>query len=385
MKINVLECVERTVRASHDGTEIVRLFYVDPYQAHPYVMAALLGGTELTDPNEAESEDNLLKRRKPSRDSYFPECYCTDAWIDQAAKEAMAGSDSIRPGSFSDGSVCKSDTDLTVSHIAEYLGYTKEVPRGASETVKPNGVMTNAGCYIRAIYKPLICEDPKWNSEACGFTPDLFDFVDPQMHPSPKVISCGAGLKYLIESHILYADVGSEGVVTQPMQQFTIRRIMCPSIPTVTINKLFGKVNGAVFSIGKFLFPIETLRFDSCEVLKHAVPSSDGTFSVWYDLFFNFMWNPIWDEYWAGTEFMPGYVGWNRILGRPNLVGAFGVVYPADLDEKHLKAPISYYRVGWKSDIFGPYRPLYLSDTKTNGVDTGTTLGFYDLFNPASQ
>jgi len=359
VQIKTLECVERVVRSSDDGTEITRVLFLDPYEAHPFVLSALLGGIE---------ED---KRRKPSSDSYFPDCYCTEAWIDQVAKETMGGSDTLN---YNDGEL--SDEKGMLEAINRALT-TKEVPRGIA-SVDHAGKVTNAGCFITAKYKPLVCENPDWSFGAIGYDTDTFDFVDPQLHPITKTVSCGAGLKYLLKGALLYGSVGSEGFVTQPMQQFSIRRIMCPSIPTETIGKLKGKVNGSEFKLGKFTFAKETLRFDDCEVTKKAVPNYDGKLSVWYDLLYIFTWNTIFDEYHdnASVSFStePGFVGWNRILGLP-LTPILGT--PVIINDA--LAHISYYSVGWKSELFGDYRPLYLSDSNTDAV-----AGFAALFDPAS-
>ena len=206
-------------------------------------------------------------------------------------------------------------------------------------------------------------------------------------------MSTGIGLKYLLPGFERYPDVGSEGFITQPMQQFTIRRLMCPTVPSETIATLKGKVNSGFFSLGGHNFPPETLRFDDCEVVKRAIPYSDGTnagLTTWYDLLYVFTWNTIWDEYLIGgapagdAGYSKGWVTWNRILGLPKaaILGVPVVKPGAGMFGDSVS--LSYYPVGWKSSIFGAYRPLYLLDTQTAGVKSGTDHGFYDLFNPAS-
>lgn len=390
MNINRLECRERTIRASHDGTEIVRTFYVDPYEAHTVVLSALLGAVE-PDPNDATK----FIRRKPAEDSWYENFYCTDAWVEQVSPEAMAASPSL--GMYPPGNYSVDDFRGFISNL--YDDSFGEKPGGI--TIKTRGVdnaqsTSDSGCFIRAVFKPLICELPTmWTSGDTGtnVAPDAFDFVDPLLIPITKTVSTGIGLKYLLGNTAWYPSVGSEGFITQPMQQFTIRRLMCPSVPVTTIATLKGKINGGQFDIGQYKFPPETLRFDDCDVVKRAVPYSDGNangLNVWYDLLYVFTWNTIWDEYLIGRGirdgYTHGYVTWNRILGVPkmSILGKDVVVAKpggAFLEE----APISYYPVGWKSTIFGDYRPLYLEDRKTGGVKSGTGNGFYDLFNPASE
>ena len=306
MKINRLECVERIVRASHDGTEIVRTFFVDPYEAHEQVLSALMGSAWVDDNGKGI-------RVKPAHDSYFSNCFCTEAWVDQTAKESMASSPALAQAN-------QNPIDLAgVNWIGDILNqaHQKEVPSGPSTTLV-NDVVQNAGCFIRATYKPLIWEDPgeRWTEGTIGYTPDPFDFVDPQLMPITKTVSCGVGLRYLIHTKdmpLFYPAVGSEGFCVQPMQQFTIRRIMCPSVPVSTISQLKGRINVGQFDLGKYHFFDSTLRFDDCEVVKRAVPSSSGTFSVWYDLLYVFTWNTTYEEHFTIADpntgdgnFMPG-------------------------------------------------------------------------------
>ena len=393
MNINRLECRERTIRASHDGTEIVRTFYCDPYEAHTVVLSALLGAVE-PDPNDATK----FIRRKPAEDSWFSNFYCTDAWVEQVSPEAMAASPSL--GLFPPG-------DYTVDNFRAFISNAgagqvppwsyRENPGGITIRVKGDNdakATSDAGCFIRAVFKPLIHETPTtWSSGDTGTAtaPDPFDFVDPLLIPITKTITTGIGLKYLLKNFEIYPCVGSEGFVTQPMQQFTIRRLMCGKVPSITIATLKGKVNSGVFKIGGYEFPAETLRFDDCEVVKRAVPYSDGTsdrLTVWYDLLYVFTWNTIWDEYCTGAAYAgPGWVTWNRLLGVPKdgFTGFLPVKKPGDNAWFPSDAPLCYYPIGWKSSIFGDYRPLYLGDRETLGIKSGTVNGFYDLFNPVSE
>jgi len=386
MNINRLECRERTIRASHDGTEIVRTFYVDPYEAHTVVLSALLGAVE-PDPNDATK----YIRRKPAEDSWFDNFYCTDAWVEQVDQQAMAASPSL--GVYPPGNYSASQLRGFISNVG--LGLThREEPTGITRArldVNDAQSTSDAGCFIRASFKPLIHETPTtWTSGDTGTAtaPDAFDFVDPLLIPLTKIVSPGIGMKYTLVDRILYANVGSEGFVTQPMHQFTIRRLMIGKPPLMTIGKLKGKINSSDMTLGNFLFPAKTLRFDDCEVVKRAVPYSDGTedrLTVWYDLLYIFTWNSIYDYYYDDLgEFQLDYVTWNRILGVPQMpILGLPIFIPDPVGGLEF-APLSYYPVGWKPTMkIGDYRGLYLEDTNTDDYKGGSPHGFYDLFNPA--
>jgi hypothetical protein len=391
MNINRLECRERTIRASHDGTEIVRTFYVDPYEAHTVVLSALLGAVE---PDPADATKYI--RRKPATDSWFTsDFYCTDAWVEQVDQQAMAASPSL--GVYPPGNYAVSDFRKFISNAGAGDWSCKETPGGI--TVRTRNVndaqsTSDAGCFIRAVFKPLIHETPTWGSDV-GFganPPDPFDFVDPLLIPLTKTVSTGVGLRYFTNSK-MYPWVGSEGFVTQPMAQFTIRRLMVGNPPLAIINRLKGKINFLGFDLGRFHFAAGTLRFDECEVVKRAVPYSDGTtdrLTVWYDLLYAFTHNAIYDEYYfnedGATGFRKGFVTWNRILGCPKLPVLGMPQLRLNVDEGTLKDnPLCYYPIGWNSHLFGPYRGLYLPDENHQLPDvytSGTPNGFHDLFNP---
>jgi len=370
VRINRLECVERVVEASDEGTAIRRTFYLDPYEAHPFVLSALLGAIENG------------QRRLPAHDPYWADCYCTDATVKQVDQATMA---------WSPGLGMKRGDASSADIVAALQG--KEVPTGPASTVTEQGstsgvTVTNAGCLIQSVFRPLVHEAPGWAVGSGGYfglSWSNFDFVDPQLHPITKTASTGTSLRYLVTGALStnrFAKVGAEGFITQPMQQFTIRRIMVPRIPATTISKFKGHINAQEFTIGNFTFAPETLRFDDCEVIKRAVPYCDGSFNLWYDLLYMFTWNTIYDEYWATTNYEtgegqfagPGYVGWNRIFGAPADMLGLRMVIPGSVNQ----FPNSYYPVGWKSTILGTYRGLYPDDTLNN--DANYPYGFHHLF-----
>jgi hypothetical protein len=371
--VHTLECVERVVLATDEGTEIIRTFFLDPYESHPWLISVLLGAVT-PDPND----NTKWVRRLPAHDSYVPECYCTEARVVATHSDAMAGSPPIGKGVIGGGHSVQDGLDAVQGTL------NKESPRGHVRIVEPYRDVSDAGCFVRAVFRPIIYEKVLQGTPF-KFTPSPFDFVDPLKLPLPKTVSCGMQLKYTL-GKILNANVGTEGFVTQPFEQFTIRRLMVGKVPENTIAKLAGKINVNTFTIGNLSFPPETLRFDNCEVVKRAVPYIDGSLNVWYDLLYVFTQNLIFDEYWdtAGNDYGgPQYVGWNCILGCP-LMPVLGLPIALSTARGFIKSvPLSYYPVGWKSQVFNTdsYRPLYLYDTDSKA---GTANGFADLFDPAS-
>lgn len=391
MIFNRLEVMDRQVTCAHMGTEIVTRFYVEPYSAYSYVLQMLLGSF---------AADGT--RIKPACDSFLPDCYCDEATVEPLSTDlfGMGQSLTVEPG-------LKVGVDWTDSEIRQVL----QAEPSTQSVWAVNGAAANqqAGAVIRAVYHPLITEPltTAQHTNTYGeWTPDAFDFVDPQLHPLTKVVSCGAQLKYLLPAAV-YPKVGSEGFVTQPMQQFSIRRIQVKDIPVKTINRLLGKVNAIEFGIGQFVFPPATLRFDEAQVEKRAVPKADGTMNVWYDIMYLFTWNTIYEEYWqnvydeqgviiSGDFQGPGYVGWNRVLGSPSAPIIGLPINPKTQALSIDGAPIAYYETGWKSTNLGAYRGLYLTDiygvpinTQRDGITLGSSVppvqGFYRLFDPQAR
>ena len=72
-------------------------------------------------------------------------------------------------------------------------------------------------------------------------------------------------------------------LVTETWQEFTIRRVMCPSVPWDTIRQLTSRINGqqawtpanmTIPGLPNNTFPQGTLRFDSAEPIMRTVPKS---------------------------------------------------------------------------------------------------------------
>jgi hypothetical protein len=162
------------------------------------------------------------------------------------------------------------------------------------------------------------------------------------------------------ESGYAFAVAESANLATETWFEFTIRRVMCPSVPWATINQLTNRINGLQAWAPTWMtleglnlpvfgntinnsFPAGTLRFDSAEPIKRVVPAayqSDGTTPIldpnslpitrpmtWWDITYKFSWRVIWEwwispnleedasDYWSWEG--PEWITWNRVFAGP--------------------------------------------------------------------
>ena len=456
-----LEIIAQEYKLSPLGSEIVVQFYCEPFAASFQVHKTLLGYVDKSAPPGNPNGEKVWTRHKPTTHGHFKEFYCTEAEIMPLDQSAHSCTESLWNGMDDNGAA---DTYalgriITCDDLRKLM-QKERIPEGdaswtfaqPADPKKPESkpvvqwgalerpgkdvlaldntlIAHGCGAVITATFRPLITQRPSGNTgeqaywdwewtrmEGWNNPPDSFDFVDPQLQPVTKVVSTGTSLKYILPGMTIFPKVGSEGFITQSMQTLTIRRLMVPFVPVNTITRLKGKVNRNEFRINEYVFAPQTLRFDDCIAEKRVVSSDDGkTLSYWYDLTYVFSWNTIYDEYEAVTfkedfsglsqaTFKVGYVGWNRIFGKPtdSLLGTslmfdwfnwkqiFLGVFGAPVTE----FPTAYYLVGTKALVLGPYRPLYLWDSNArqlgnNGAfwtlfpeyKSGTPNGFADLFN----
>ena len=175
------------------------------------------------------------------------------------------------------------------------------------------------GAYLEAVYRPL----PTVYTES-GQIPltwanpqNAFDYVDPQMYPASGAVPTNHSLYVLPDASALSWGIAVDGnpQLTDTWQEFTIRRVMCPTVPWNTIRQLTNRINqsrawtpanmtipglpGNTFSIG-------TLRFDSAEPIKRVMPycfDSSGNVLIgatgdipitqqvsWWDILYKFSW-----------------------------------------------------------------------------------------------
>jgi hypothetical protein len=177
---------------------------------------------------------------------------------------------------------------------------------------------------------------------------NAFDYVDPQFHPCSRTFPAngwpGEQNSFCVASAIVgtparMPNAGNSALlVTETWQEFTIRRVMCPSVPWDTIRQLTGRINGqthwqpanmTIPGLPNNDFRQGTLRFDSAEPVLRTVPkcfSSDPTQFLpvlggvpytqvmqWWDIIYTFSWRTTysqWTDY-SCTVNGPEYIPWN--------------------------------------------------------------------------
>jgi len=338
---------------TNDGIEIVRKFYLEPYDAHPWVVSALLGGI---------SADGK-SRRKPSRDTYYPFCYCTSAEVDVLDDRMFSDSPTTGYSQGNEGDPLEKVSEALLVKELNFAG-------GTPQSYQPH---TTKGAWITARYRPLIRIDGSIYHDGTNYTVsdnpqnanqiDAFDVLDPLLVPIQKFVSVPRGLVFDVAPLLSF---DQETQTSQSFGVFTLRRFMVPSIPTTTIGTMQGKVNQNAMDFGTYHFPAETMRFRGCDPKKIAVPNSDGSINVFYDLLYTWDINMTFGSRYIGTvseaKWEKAFVGWNCALGNYTIGKAYEFM------------GLGYYRVGsidstwrmlnWVSPISPQYPAAELVDTK---------------------
>lgn len=397
MPITKLEVRERRARVTNTGTEVTRVFYVEPYDAHVTLISALLG-----------TVDDDGTRNDPATDGYLDYCYCVEAQLESFDKLAMLGSPTLNRQSNGNvvipaDKVGTADSDDILTMVSNL-----ETPWGVPSTqVSRAGGYGHGsvGAYVTAIFKPLVFAKPSdWGAN--GALVEKWDMVNPLITPITKVSNCGKNIEILTDifgplSGTPSADTAktdADAFVTQPMSVFTIERRMVRVPPLRAIDKLRGHVNGA--SIGFtdglviYFFPMECLRFDEATIEKMIVPDATGAINTYFNITYSFTANMIHDYYWnnGAADYQKDFVGFNTVLGCP-MDGS----QPAQIKKGLFgdRAHTAYWRVGWLiddpffSELIGGkvVRPLYLPDSSETQVVAGlpVQLTFKNLFINGTQ
>jgi hypothetical protein len=334
-----------------DGTEVIRTFYLEPYHAHPIIVAALRGGV------------TTQGRRKPARDTYYPYCYCTS--VDVSIDNDLMFADSPTTG-YSQGN---EDDPLSKAQVAlrtKELNFAAGLPQSYE-------YHTPKGAWITARYVPLIKIDDyiyhagtKYNVVDNADGPneiDAFDVLDPLLTPIQKFVSVPRGLVFDVAPLLSF---DQETQISQSYGVFTLRRYMVPTIPSITIGLMQGKVNQDEMVFGTYRFPAETMRFRGCDPRKIIVPDVDGNQNVFYDLLYTWDVNMTYGSRYIGTwkesKWEKAFIGWNCALGNYTIGEAIEYM------------GLGYYRVGsidstwqmfnWSSPISPQYPAAELVDAK---------------------
>ena len=205
---------------------------------------------------------------------------------------------------------------------------------GQFKSPPPN--VSQCGAYIEAIFRPLTTCYKFPDSSAISNSDRIkaFDYLDPQWNLCSKTIPTGKSLQVLHYKSLSSTPLGEDGLITETWREFTIRRVMCPSVPWQTIAALTNRINQSAYTpafctilSGNNTFPARCLRYDGAEVVRRIMPTCtyDGTTifaqdgipttapMYWYDIVHKFSWRTL-VNYWTdqdGNLHGPEPIGWN--------------------------------------------------------------------------
>ena len=294
--VSIFEAVNRNVRIGTNGTEIATTFYIEPATAAPIAVTALLGyvsvpqtpSTFPTFTNGSWQGGNIVAesaymREPPVWDHEFPYCYCVEAHPRPFDQKSITSCATLMSASNMTG-VAYTDIRNAAKKPINFNGPQGLADDGMSNTnvLPPERAM--CGAYIEAIYRPLssIYNMPGSYPSYTGrpTKPDYvrrFDYVDPQFHPCSRMFPFG-GAANLYFGGYPFPEANSSAQLTESWLEFTIRRVMCPSVPYQTIAQLTGRINGlkawtpanmTVPGLPNNTFPQGTLRFDGADIFPH--------------------------------------------------------------------------------------------------------------------
>ena len=331
--INLIEAVDRKVRVTSNGIEIVTTLYVEPATAAPIVVCALLGSVD--------SKATPPTRRLPAHDHEYPFCYCASASVTPIDRRSVSSSPSMLGGSF--------DVPTTFDNVIAALK-KKIIFDGPTIFDPKENKKAMCGSHIEAIYRPLptIYDEEDKPAKDWEHPSYAFDYIDPQFFPASRTFPAN-GMPGRKNSFCLLGSLGSPVeapdsgdtslLVTETWQEITIRRVMCPTVPWDTIRKLQNRINENAWTPANMklaglpnnTFPKGTLRFDSAEVIKRTMPTHlDAAGAqvfvddipatadiIWWDILYKFSWRTTWDKwskygtfFWQGPEYIPWNCDW---------------------------------------------------------------------------
>ena len=386
-KIRILEKIDRIEKFDKDGGgTIVRTFYVEPYSSHKTLLIALRGTIVKAEGSE------YYKRIVPHNDPLFPQYYCFDATCIPFSREAIRGSSSTKfnktatdkdnaTRSIANGQIeeCKRALnvvdDFDGRSLIDNLKPAEILAGGVDTSSEKEGFDSkgNCGAFVTATYNPLIfmpgISMPS-EKEGIGAPNGPFDFVDPIWtqevistamgrsllikNPNPNIVEAIGGLAGKVIA--LFDGAGLQDTFSKPetIWYLTIKRLMVPYLPKITLGLLSSKLNYAIVSIGNIKFPQRTLCFESAKNELRMGP--DGT--RWYDLELKFKVRMLYDEGYPtgvkGEEKEKMWIDWNHHYS-----------VPANRITGVQTGECAYYPVGWNSGLwqtFGDSHPLYLDD-----------------------
>lgn len=361
------------------GGTIVRTFYVEPYSSHKTLLTALKGRI-------SKNGDGTYSRVIPHQDPVFPNYYCFDAFAVPFAMEAItaqvpSGFDPTADNGDSAGNgqldelktALDQQDDFDFVNIPDNLANNDPTKPdlssliaqgGIDPTIAKEGYISSGRCgaIVTATYYPLIFM-PGVTVEGGDYSlpGGPFDYVNPVWTQELINTQTGRSVFFYVAgtpaANILDGDLqgGLSDTYAKPecIWHLSIKRMMVPFLPQVTLGILEQTINSEVSNMGDTSAPTGTLRFDLSENDIHLGP--DG--STWYNITLNFSFRKKYDNYYdSGTEmFKNGWIDWNHHFGTPTS-RTTGIQV----------GDSSYWPVSWNSGAFqrfGDNHPLYLLDS----------------------
>jgi len=282
----------RTHDSSSSGIDIVRTFYVDPYQEYPAVTRRLHGFVEW--------KDGKWKRTPPAHDTYVKNCYCERTRVNFAHPDAACSADELSDGG-------KNGT------IIDKIQKQKEALQEGT-----------AGAIITAHYRPLITA---WRTTDATDT-RIWDWIDPKYVPGIRQIPWPGGMHAAVDGAGEFdtRTVPDEAAqpIAVPVSDFSVKRILVGEPPWIEEKALCESINaeewptaGSPAALGLGMtFPAGTLKFIDMDIVN-MVDSEGGR---WFEVTLNFKWlhyvsARMYDK--NGKIEPSGHVTWNHMLMRP--------------------------------------------------------------------
>lgn len=286
-----LQTLSRVAHATDSGIEIIREWFVEPYEAHTKVLKALLGYVSL--------EGDTWVRTPPAHDPFITNCYCREAraeYVDPAMAASLPGL------------LVNNDDE-----IADNLNRRVDFPTGIG------------GAKIIAHYRPMI------TAFQFAEVPDKYfdaqwDFIDPKYVPGVMQLPWPDGLCAAIKAlGQLRSDNVPDSVASPlhvPVVDFSIRRVLVGQVPWHKIRSCTNGVNKEAWPSANHgcrgnlpTFPRRTLKFTGADVVNMI--DSEGHRQ--YEITYRFQWLQMLsrDLYDENANRTTGWVTWNHIFYRP--------------------------------------------------------------------
>ena len=151
--ITLLEAVDKRVRITSTGGEIVTTFYVEPASAAPAVVCRLLGFVVGDGIQGAPGTTTPYNRQLPAVDYDYPFYYCVEAHPAPFDRRSVTSSPAMLLRQYGGAS------RTTVRHRR---GLSKPIIFDGPQSLNPDGThaTTNSpnmcGAYVEAVYRPLL-------------------------------------------------------------------------------------------------------------------------------------------------------------------------------------------------------------------------------------